>query len=75
MQECFREHPDIYGAELEGDEEEEEGGDRSGPVDKEGDKPETVLLKDERPQSSKGDTDTPVAPLESPGDTEKAKAK
>lgn len=73
MQECFREHPDIYGAELEGDDDEEEGGDRIERAENEGDKPEAALSKDEHSQSSKSDTHAPAAPLESPGETEKAK--
>jgi hypothetical protein len=73
MQECFREHPDVYGAELEGDDEEEEGGDRIEGVEKEGDKPAAALPKEEHSQPSNDNTDGPVAPLKSPEATEKAK--
>lgn len=36
MQDCFREHPDIYGAELDDEEAPEEGGEAPAPVSVEG---------------------------------------
>jgi hypothetical protein len=72
MQECFRAHPDVYGAELEDDEEEDE----SDPVVKDGKdaeptKGETAIAKVDAPSTAASEADT----VESAVDSAKATAK
>jgi mitochondrial intermembrane space import and assembly protein 40 len=62
MQECFREHPDVYGAELEPDEEEEGGPPASLPDGEPEGKPESTTKESaiEKTQSSEGTETVPI---------------
>jgi intermembrane space import and assembly protein 40 len=53
MQDCFREHPDVYGSELEGAEDEDEGAEMAGAG--ETDAPRTMEASS-RPASDKEDS-------------------
>jgi intermembrane space import and assembly protein 40 len=52
MQDCFREHPDVYGSELEGAEDEDEGAELPGPEQTHAASTETSS----RPAGDKGDS-------------------
>ena len=58
MQDCFREHPDVYGAELEDEESEPSPGDAASPVGVE-------------PSSSEGSSPPSLANMPSHGEGEK----
>jgi intermembrane space import and assembly protein 40 len=53
MQDCFREHPDVYGSELEGAEDEDEGAELAGAEETNASR---TLEASSRPASDKGDS-------------------
>jgi intermembrane space import and assembly protein 40 len=76
MQECFREHPDVYGAELEGDDEEGEGaGELPGLPEQAEDgeaKPEAIHAKEEPSKPTPSSPESSPTPLEKAPQSEKA---